>query len=132
MQIEPKLQELDKQVALLRQWVVKALALGEVLGTAETDDLTRLMDQRQRILDRTQKVMVRISTLQQELQDHADLSLAQKALVKEKRALISDLGPKILEQEKRILQQLRTKTQAINAELADNSRNTKLIRKYLT
>ncbi|NLB62513.1 MAG: hypothetical protein GX801_00200 [Fibrobacter sp.] len=127
-----KLIELDKEVANFRQWITKALNIGENLLSKESEDLASAMDERQRILNRTSAIIHKITALQNELQSQQGLSPAQQAQIKEKRALISDLGPKILEQEKRLLKKMRKQTHSINSELASNVRNTKVIKQYLT
>lgn len=126
-----QMRELDRQVDSFRQWIIKALDIGERLSSLEGDALQSALDERQRVLDRTTSTLAQIRLLQDQLATDLTLKPAEKALLKEKRSLVSDLAPKLLEQEKRLLKLMRTKAQSIQTELALNTRSTQVIRQYL-
>lgn len=126
-----QMRELDRQVDSFRQWILKALEIGERLSSLEGDALQSALDERQRVLDRTTSTLAQIRLLQDQFATDLTLKPADKAILREKRSLVSDLAPKLLEQEKRLLKSMRTKAQSIQTELALNTRSTQVIRQYL-
>lgn len=122
-------QEHQHQVAHYRAWIEKAIALGDAMLEATPEKRKQLLDERHRITQRTQETLNHIKNLEEQI--HKTHPQVHKKIWLERKKNLSDLAPRILQQERKLHKLTLAKQREIHQNMAQYNVNTSAIRSYL-
>jgi hypothetical protein len=110
----------------------KALMIGERIRTCDDEaEITRLTDERWRVCAITEHSMGAINTQLTVIANDLAHTPSEQAFLREKRAMLSDLAPKFVAQDRELQRALGRKLEMARKESVQLQRNTQAIKQYI-
>ena len=130
--MSPLCQEINLVLEKWQQYLLLAMDIAEKLVDCDIDDFSIHLDHRHRIMYKTEECKKEYLSLWESWSRQSNVDQGERAVLVEKRKIISEMGPKIHFQTEKILYVMNVRLSRIKLEMASHHKTQKAIKSYVS